>query len=114
MIQKLHMYGGLMCSAYLIIFGVSSLNFQHEFGKSGTESVTWEQTVDVAAHPEDAKLAERVRAALEITGSMVWWEDMYRDPRGLHFKVLRPGRTYWVTYSNADGLARVRQVHTGF
>ncbi len=32
---KIHLYAGLLCSSYPIIFGVSSLHFNHHFVEPG-------------------------------------------------------------------------------
>jgi hypothetical protein len=52
---RLHLYLGLVCSGYLIVFGVSSLNFNHpfEFTKPGTEKVTWERTIPLPVVSSD-------------------------------------------------------------
>ena len=31
---NIHLYGGLLCSSYLLLYGVSSLYFNHEFTSS--------------------------------------------------------------------------------
>lgn len=41
LILQIHLYGGLICASYLILFGVSSLNYNHHpaFTEPGTEKV---------------------------------------------------------------------------
>ncbi len=40
LLLQIHLYAGLLCSSYLVIFGISSLNYNHHFGEaiSGDES----------------------------------------------------------------------------
>src|SRR5688572_6085508 len=52
-ILNVHIYGGLLCFSYLIIFGISSLNFNHPFAftRAKQAQMTWEQPVHVPALP---------------------------------------------------------------
>jgi hypothetical protein len=29
---NLHLYGGLLCSSYLLLYGLTALHFNHDFG----------------------------------------------------------------------------------
>lgn len=44
LLLKIHIYAGLICSSYLLIFGISSLNYNYNFGKPGNEKVTWKRS----------------------------------------------------------------------
>lgn len=50
-ILRLHLYGGLLCSSYLVLFGVSSLLFNHRvsFAEPGEQTVSWERDVTPGA-----------------------------------------------------------------
>jgi hypothetical protein len=48
---NLHIYGGLLCFSYLIILGISVLNFNHPFAftRPQTNETTWTQLLEVPA-----------------------------------------------------------------
>ena len=55
LILKLHMHGGLLCPSYLIIFGLSALNYNHHFGKPGHHA-TCSTPRDSANRPDRVSL----------------------------------------------------------
>ena len=97
---RLHLYLGLLCSGYLIVFGVSSLNFNHpfDFTKPSTKKVTWERSMPLppAQSNDNAAESEAVREAMGMMGWTIPWET-YREPGGdLNFGLARPGKHYAV------------------
>ena len=50
-VLNLHTYGGLLCFSYLILFGISVLNFNHpfEFTKPPASVTTWTQPIEISA-----------------------------------------------------------------
>ena len=105
------MYGGLLCFSYLILFGISTLNFNHPFGftKSPASVTTWSQPITLPALGQtDGRTAvesieirrENNRAILHALGSFAvpftsfdgQWTD--RDTYHAHF--VRPGMEYSV------------------
>lgn len=108
-ILNLHLYGGLLCSAYLIIFGWSSLCFNHRSLVVGSERepVTWEQPLTLTAPADNAKAADAVRDALGLMGWPLPWK-MNRDAEGnLHFDMERPGKSDTVHALFKEGKARI-------
>ena len=67
-ILRIHLYGGLLCSSYLILFGISSLLFNHEpkFAKPREQKVTWERAVSPGKCADNA--ARAVRDELGLNG----------------------------------------------
>src|SRR4051812_23880286 len=97
---NLHLYGGLLCAPYLIIFGFSSLHFNHHFGFVAPDSKTvprvWEAPVNVEFSTSNDQLAESIRNSLGLMGWTLPWT-MQRDGEGdLHFDVERPGKSYTI------------------
>jgi hypothetical protein len=71
---KLHIYAGLLCSSYLVIFAISSLNYNHNFGRPKHEKVTWERSLKLGDIENDMALSEAVRDALGLIGWPLPWE----------------------------------------
>ena len=131
MIQKLilnlHIYSGLLCFSYLIIFGISSLNFNHRlaFTHATGEPTTWEQTVSLPDLPRvttdmtgpqrvaaKAKANHAVREALALFGhqrpwAQSWWDA--DDPNHYHASLVRPGVEYDVDVHLDRQVARVKE-----
>jgi hypothetical protein len=115
-VLKVHLYGGLLCAPYLLIFGISSLHFNHrfEFMKAGGEKAAWEAPLRVALPAENPKAVEAARAALGLAG----WQippKTKRDAEGnLRFDLERPGKGYTVHVLAGEGKARVEERRKGF
>lgn len=111
---KIHIYGGLICSSYFLIFGISSLNFNHNFGKTRETKVKWERSLQLVDTKDDAALSEAVRDALGLIG----WpnpRDTRRDDRGnLHVGLDRPGKKYVIRVLFNENRVRVEETRTGF
>lgn len=117
-VLRLHLYLGLLCSAYLVVFGVSSLNFNHpfEFTKPSDERVTWERAVALPPVSSDNEAeSEAVRDALGLIGWPFPWETWRdADTGDLHFGLARPGKHYAVHVQRAAGRVRVQEHRKGY
>jgi hypothetical protein len=115
-VLRLHLYLGLLCSGYLIVFGVSSLNYNHplEFTKPRTETVTWERSLALPPRqPDNAAESEAVCDALGLMGWTLPWETR-REPSGdLHFGLARPGKHYNIHVMRDAGKVSVRERSEG-
>jgi hypothetical protein len=129
-ILNLHIYGGLLCFSYLIIFGISSLNFNHPFAftQAKGEPVKWEQPVTLPDLPRlsddmtgeqrvatKAKANHQVREALGLFGHQrpwgeSWWDK--DDPNHYHASLVRPGVEYDVDVHLDEKVARVSERRT--
>lgn len=115
---RIHLYGGLLCVPYLVIFGLSSLHFNHPFAFARTPvdapTHRWERTLSMIPGGDNAKATEAVRDQLGLMGWPLPWETK-RDPDGsLHFPMERPGMKYRIDVSAADGVAHVQEIRKGF
>jgi len=98
-LKKLHVYGGLALSFYVIALGISSLQFQHRFVEfqAGKKVLHWEQELEVPIIDDKAQLKAAIRDSLQLNGYLPWWEE-YTDSTGIyHFMISRPGKQYWIT-----------------
>ena len=115
-VLRIHLYLGLLCSSYLIVFGVSSLNFNHPFGftKPGTEKVSWQRSLALPPVGENEAESEAVRDALGLVGWTIPWETS-RDGNGdLHFGLARPGKHYTIHVLRGQGVVRVEAQRKGY
>jgi len=118
LLLKFHLYGGLLCSSYLIIFGISSLNFNHHFGKEGEAKIERVRPLPVRDSGDDGRLCEAIRDSLGLSGWPLPWET-YRDEAGnLHFGMVRPGRKYTIhalfeQEDQEEGELQIEEIHTG-
>jgi len=113
-----HLYGGLLCAPYLIIFGFSSLHFNHHFGfiehSAGTPTRVWEAPLNVSALEDNDSMAESVRDSLGLMGWTLPWKTK-RDADGdLTFDLERPGKSYTVQTQLKNRSARVEARSKGF
>src|SRR5437773_454052 len=105
-ILNIHIYGGLLCFSYLIIFGYSSLIFNHDTlaPEPAKTLVTWEQAgpppeyqqvqsgLTGSARDEQVKRNnEAVRTSLGLFGWPVYWESQWSTPP-YKAVISRPGR----------------------
>ena len=115
-LQKIHIYGGLACFWYLIILGISSLQFNHhfEFMQQQSDSTIWEQQISKidTAHA-DLRLAEAIRDSLSLMGWPLPWE-MWRDSAALHFEMEQPAKRYFITFSFYNNKITIVEKKKGF
>jgi hypothetical protein len=130
-ILNIHIYAGLLCFGYLIVFGVSSLSFNHpaEFLRARGEPRTWEQSVDLATRlprvtsemtgeQRVAAKAEANHAVRQALGLFAhhrpwqesWWDE--RDASHYHASLVRPGVEYDVDVHLDRKLAVVKETRT--
>jgi hypothetical protein len=114
LLLKIHIYSGLLCSSYLLIFGVSSLNYNHHFGKPDNKKVRWERSLKLVDTGNNMAVSEVVRDNLGLIGWPLPWETR-RDERGnLHFGLSRPGKHYTIRVFFDENRIQVEETHRGF
>lgn len=96
-LRSIHLYGGLLCSSYLVVYGISSLLFSHPFARLKREGPVSER-IDTLAAPitrdDPGGTARSIASELALVGRIdnaKWQPDSM-----LSFSVLRPGYRYSV------------------
>jgi hypothetical protein len=114
-ILNIHLYGGLLCSSYLIIFGISSLQFNHRFGfmKPSEQKVKWERDMPVHLVKDDGASAERVRDSLGLVGWPLPWETRRETNGDLRFGMSRPGKNYTIVAQVKENRVQVEEQRQG-
>jgi hypothetical protein len=127
LILNVHIYGGLLCFSYLILFGVTTLMFNHplesfrargtpatrempiQLPASGLPRITSDMTADqkVAAKVEANNLVAR---AIGVFGyARPWQQSYWVDPQHYHASIVQPGREYEVDVDLDRHVARVTE-----
>jgi hypothetical protein len=130
LLLNLHTYGGLLCFGYLIVFGVSSLNFNHPFAftRAMSKPVTWERRIELPDLPRitpqmtaeqrvaaKAQANHAVRRALGLFGHQRPWRESgwdEKDASHYHASLVRPGVGYEVDVHLDRKLAVVTETRT--
>ncbi len=126
-ILKVHIYGALLCFSYLILFGISVLNFNHPlaFTKPPADKKTWTQPMAIPAlvKPDDKTPADVMQRQNDaaILGAMRSFAESYPYSTGswtsagtYHAHFVRPGKEYDIDVQSNQGDATITQTHTGF
>ncbi len=112
-IYRFHIYGGLFCSVYLFIVGLSVLNFQHNFlNNEPSDTISYTKNIQFDPALKADSLARYVTANLGIAGHVPPW-DLRENKKGFFFKIQRPGRTYEVHLTRQSDLIEINEVHYG-
>jgi hypothetical protein len=114
-ILNLHLYGGLATCWYLLLYGLSSLCFNHPWlvPESRGPVVRWDRSIDLPPLEDDLQLAEAARDRLGLIGWPLPW-NLERDTLGnLRFELSRPGKSYQIWVDPARRTARVEAQNTG-
>lgn len=107
------MYAGLLCSPYLIIFGLSSLHFNHKFTTPSQDTVSWTHPLNLDPAIERRQLGLAVRDSLGLMGWGPWWE-VRRSDEETRVQVVRPGKRYNVRIPAGEGIAYVEETRLGY
>ena len=117
LLLKIHLYSGLICFWYLIILGISSLNFNHRFAfmESGNAVETWSEEISVPRNfSDDRYLSESIRDSLSLIGWPLPWETWHDSTGVFHFALQHPGKRYIVDYDFKNRVAYVQEARRGF
>lgn len=116
-ILKIHLYGGLLCFWYLIIFAISSLHFHHDFDFMKEKQISYESIPVTLVHDSessDSARATSLQNALGLAGWYLYWET-YTDSLGnFHTEVQNPKTTYRIVYDPVSSTASITSEYKGF
>ncbi len=112
-ILKIHIYAGLLCSPYLIIFGLSSLHFNHKFTTPADDTVSWTHPIRLDPSIEKRQLGLAVRDSLGLMGWGPPWEVRQSDEE-IRVRVVRPAKRYDIRIPAGEGLAYVEETRLGY
>jgi hypothetical protein len=109
-VMKIHLYGGLLCFWYIVIFAISSLHFQHHSESADAESMNetvFEKKCNFPADVPDSALAVMIKNELDVAGWHLPWRTS-RESNGIfHTEIQNPKSRYRVTYYPADSSMKI-------
>ena len=110
------MFGGVLCAPYLLIFGISSLNYNHKpaFTDNWTDTVSYERPLTATNHEDDKVLAGTVRDSLGMWGWTPWWEYKRDEKNNFRFQVARTGKSYIIHADFEKKEARIEEKAAGY
>jgi hypothetical protein len=116
-ILKIHLYGGLLCFWYLIIFAVSSLQFQHHFEfmkpKLQQEEIQ-EKKLSIPETENLSDFAKSIQNELHLAGWDLPWKT-YRDSSGIFYtEIQNPKAQYKITFDALSSTAKIIKKEKGF
>jgi hypothetical protein len=116
-ILKLHLYGGLLCFWYLIIFAISALQFQHHFKfmePGNGKEINTEKAVNIQPVKDNLIFAHSLQNDLNIPGWIVNWQTS-RDSSGIfHTSIQNPKAGYDLVYDPLASKVKIKSVSNGF
>ena len=116
-ILQIHLYSGLLCFWYIIIFAVSSLQFHHHFKfmePGNTVAITRESSVDVQPENDKKIFAVNLQNELKIPGWTIPWKTS-RDSSGIfHTVIQNPKAVYTLDYNPTTSRVTMKSESNGF
>jgi hypothetical protein len=109
-IRDLHLYLGLLCIPYVVVFSVSSILLTH--GVQLASTTEWQREIAPPVALDDRARAAAALAALGLSGHLKVSRENQDATAPLRFRASRPGRSYQIELQPA-GLARVRETSWG-
>ena len=106
----LHLYFGLLCLPYVVVFGVSSILLNH--GIHWDESERWSAQLAPLGEGAPREQAAAAQRALELRGHLLAHTVKRAEHGGVAFKLIRQGRSYQVSVM-PSGAASVRETNGG-
>jgi hypothetical protein len=126
-ILNIHIYGGLLCFSYLILLGISTLNFNHPFAftKSPAGIQTWEQKMTLpnlpktggTPEPQASQIRQQNNLAIlhalgSFGGPFSTTEGQWIDSNTYHAHLARPGKEYEVDVRPDTGIVKITQTRS--
>ena len=104
-LRNTHLFLGLFCCLYVLMYGVSSVKFSHQSWFPATptvieSSVTVPPEIGTSARAVARELMEKHGMTGELTAGR-------ETPGGFSFRIVRSGMNYTVDYRRGNGEARV-------
>ncbi len=115
LLQKIHIYGGLLFFPYLLIFGLSTLHINHDF-KIFREKQDWTErkmVIDIAEIEDNQQLAESIRDSLGLIGWCPWWTQNRNESR-FRFSIDHFGSEHRISANLGTGEVIVNRRYKGF
>ena len=113
---SVHLHAGLLCAPGLLVFGVSSLLFNHAFSFVAPPPITWkwEEEIPIHSATDHDAMAASIRDSLGLMGWTIPWKTKLDSTGALVFDVERPGKSYTIHAIPDRALVQVEERRKGF
>lgn len=114
-LARIHTWLGLLCAPILVIFGLTSLQFNHQWNilKLGERVVSWERDISVQDTEDNNELCNRIYEAVGMKGDIYGWEARRHDDGSFTFRSKHPGKNYFVRVNAERTHATVDETRFG-
>lgn len=116
-ISKIHLYGGLLCFWFLIIFGLSALHFHHHFNfmdPENSKEIIRETMVKIEPEKDNSILARNLQNNLGIPGWFIPLQTS-RDSLGIfHTTIQNPKARYMLDFDPSTSMVKIKTSSNGF
>lgn len=108
---NLHLYGGLLCSSYLVLYGLTSLQFNHGWllPAKTVSTVEWSAPVERPTTFNKRAVADHVKEQLALPGWVHPWSIQRDQQQNYTVEISRPGKRYVIHYDPRAGTASVKE-----
>ena len=113
--SRLHIYLGLVCAPYFLVYGFSTLSWNHPdaaFFATAEETSTWTASLESAPHGSDLEIAEDIATSMGLIGHVPRW-GVKRAGEKLSFVVNRPGAKFALEFTPRTSSVRVLETRKG-
>ena len=114
LLLSLHAYLGLLCAPYLLIFGLSSLHFNHHFWPEQTDDPPVLSELRVLP-PSGRSPGDQATALLDSLHLMGWvhgWT-VKADSQTMRFRASHFGKFFEVSWQLPEGQVHIETIHRG-
>ena len=110
-LRNTHLFLGLFCCFYLLMYGISSVQMAHSSWFSTRPAVTETQAALAPGITDARRVARELMDHYGLRGEV---GPVRATAAQLSFNIVRPGTVYQIDYTTATGAARIRDNHAGF
>lgn len=118
--SRLHIYLGIVCAPYFLVYGFSTLSWNHPNSaffasaeEAGTEETsTWTALLEAAPRGSDLEIADSIATSLGLFGHIPQW-GLKRRGEILSFAVNRPGARFTLEFTPGSRSVRVLETRKG-
>ena len=111
-LRNTHLYAGLFCCLFLLMYGVSSVQMAHNSWFSTRPRVNEVHFTLGSGASDSRAVARELIDRYGLRGEL--GPARFVTPAQMNFNLTRPGTVYQVEYAPATGDTRVRDNHAGF
>ncbi len=113
-LYKFHIYGGLFSSAFFIIIGITSINYNHPnlLKKEKFREKTYYKQFTFKSDSTDI-IVQHATDSLKLFGHRPWWMQGRDKENNFYFQIIRPGKQYLIVVLEDEKQLKVTERSMG-